>query len=403
MTMENKIPLFSLLIPTRNRAHLLRYALESVLMQDWDDYELIVSDNDSSDGTKEFVAGFAHPRLHYIRPPAYLYVSDHWNFAIRHARGKYVLMLADDDCLVPHALQTFADVAQKTGASIIGCTQPDYFSPDFPIESQQNTLLLPAFSGAVKYLEMRQVLVECFSFNPAYYPRVTTLIAREIVERIQQQFGYFFAMPFPEYVAYTMAFSLVKEYVLVDKPLVIMGRTPASLGPNYFWFGSDPAWGEAGKFSFQNTPLKGMFATNGIAESLLRAKRNLLENFQGIDLAYDKYYSNYYADMLAQQKLGRNVEREKNEYQLGVEALSGDLRRRVLIRSREIERRRSFGFQLLGKAKRTILQILSAAQARVHSPNRVFSKGGLIRGEEISSTDILSCAKWLATIADGSA
>jgi len=45
------MPLFSILIPLRNRVHLLKYVIQSVLNQYYDDYELIVSDNDSSDDT----------------------------------------------------------------------------------------------------------------------------------------------------------------------------------------------------------------------------------------------------------------------------------------------------------------------------------------------------------------
>ena len=52
------VPLFTLVIPTRNRAHLLRLALQSALAQDFLDYEVLVSDNFSSDGTPH---GFQSP------------------------------------------------------------------------------------------------------------------------------------------------------------------------------------------------------------------------------------------------------------------------------------------------------------------------------------------------------
>jgi glycosyltransferase involved in cell wall biosynthesis len=394
------MPLLSIVLPTRNRAHLLHYALQSILTQDWDDYELIVSDNDSSDGTKECIDSFSHPRLRYIRPSGYLHVCEHWDFAVRYAQGKYVLMFADDDCLAPKALRTFADVARTTGSPIIGCNLPDYFSPDFPTESLRNTIILPAFTGAVKHIEMRQVLAGSFNFNPVYYPRVPTLILREIVETLQQRFGYFFAIPFPEYVGYAMAFSMAKEYILVDKPLAVLGRTPASLGPSYFWFGSDPAWGEAGKFSFQNTPLKGTFVTNGIAESLLKAKQNLPGNFQGIDLAYDKYYSNYYADMLTLQKVGRDIQREMGEYQRVVASLPEELRNQVEFSVWNAERRDALWFRFIRKIQHTSLRFSLAIQAHVlPHQDRDFSKGGIIRGEQVGVKDILTCASWLAKIA----
>ena len=46
-------PLFSVVIPTRNRGHLLRHALHTALNQTFDDYEIVVSDNNSSDATPQ--------------------------------------------------------------------------------------------------------------------------------------------------------------------------------------------------------------------------------------------------------------------------------------------------------------------------------------------------------------
>ncbi|MGO9485931.1 MAG: glycosyltransferase family 2 protein [Rhodomicrobium sp.] len=49
-------PKYSILIPTRNGLRYLPYAIESVLSQSSDEFELIVSDNHSSDGTAEYLS-----------------------------------------------------------------------------------------------------------------------------------------------------------------------------------------------------------------------------------------------------------------------------------------------------------------------------------------------------------
>ena len=77
------MPFISVVIPTRNRAHLLRYALQSVVTQDWDDFEIIVSDNDSSDNTRQVVERYADKRIRYVRTDKYLYLYDHCIFAFR--------------------------------------------------------------------------------------------------------------------------------------------------------------------------------------------------------------------------------------------------------------------------------------------------------------------------------
>jgi glycosyltransferase involved in cell wall biosynthesis len=56
-------PRFSIVIPTRQRAHTLYFTLRSCLMQSFDDYEIVVCDNCSSPATREVVESFASPSV----------------------------------------------------------------------------------------------------------------------------------------------------------------------------------------------------------------------------------------------------------------------------------------------------------------------------------------------------
>ena len=58
-------PLFSVVIPTYNRANMLQRALESVLAQSYDNFEILVMDDGSTDNTAEVVASFTDPRITY--------------------------------------------------------------------------------------------------------------------------------------------------------------------------------------------------------------------------------------------------------------------------------------------------------------------------------------------------
>src|SRR5436309_9290227 len=90
-------PFFSVVLTTRNRAALLPFAVRSILAQSYGDFEIIISDNFSSDNTPEVAQSFGESRISYVRTRESLSMSESYSFALSHARGQYVTFLSDDD------------------------------------------------------------------------------------------------------------------------------------------------------------------------------------------------------------------------------------------------------------------------------------------------------------------
>jgi len=100
------MPKVTVVIPTYNRADLIGGTLESVREQTFADWECIVVDDGSTDGTEEVVQQFAEQdeRFHYVRQPnAGVCVAR--NRGISLARGKYVAFLDSDDHFAPNKLE----------------------------------------------------------------------------------------------------------------------------------------------------------------------------------------------------------------------------------------------------------------------------------------------------------
>ena len=97
-------PRVSVIIPTYNREAYLAEAVESVLAQTYDHYEVIVADDGSTDGTPERVAGFGES-VRYLRLPHVGWPSVVRNRALEIARGELVAFLDDDDRWHPKKLQ----------------------------------------------------------------------------------------------------------------------------------------------------------------------------------------------------------------------------------------------------------------------------------------------------------
>lgn len=102
-------PKVSVLVTTYNRSSLLKRALGTILMQDYQDYEIVVVDDQSPDDTPEIMAQYDDPRIRYIRNAENMAKkggdrSIFQRFVNEQARGDYFLWLCDDDYWLPSDL-----------------------------------------------------------------------------------------------------------------------------------------------------------------------------------------------------------------------------------------------------------------------------------------------------------
>ncbi len=98
-------PEFSVIIPTFNRAHVLPRAIDSVLGQSHGDFELLVVDDGSADGTAQCVARYQDARIQYIRHEQNRGQNTALNTGIAVARGTFVSFLDSDDAWDPAMLE----------------------------------------------------------------------------------------------------------------------------------------------------------------------------------------------------------------------------------------------------------------------------------------------------------
>ena len=96
---ESKPPTVSIAMPTYKGELFIRAAIESVLQQSFQDFELIISDDNSPDETQAIVESFEDPRIIYIRQDKNLGPEGNWNSCLSLARGKYFKLLPHDDLL----------------------------------------------------------------------------------------------------------------------------------------------------------------------------------------------------------------------------------------------------------------------------------------------------------------
>ncbi len=102
---KTQAPLVSVVIPTYNSAQYLLETIQSVLSQSWQDFEIIIVDDGSTDNTQEVVEAFNSNKIRYIRQENSGGPSRPRNVGISHARGKYVSLCDSDDLMSRNKLE----------------------------------------------------------------------------------------------------------------------------------------------------------------------------------------------------------------------------------------------------------------------------------------------------------
>lgn len=120
-------PLISIIVPTYNRAEMLREALQSALAQRYPHFEIIVSDNASTDQTAEVVQSFGDPRIRYFRQSHNIGITANWKFAVSQASATWITFLADDDQYLPDHLEFGVSVLRRYPTAAYHVSLAEYF------------------------------------------------------------------------------------------------------------------------------------------------------------------------------------------------------------------------------------------------------------------------------------
>jgi glycosyltransferase involved in cell wall biosynthesis len=118
-------PLVSICIPTYERPVLLREAVHSCLAQTFGDFEIVVTDNSTSDESERLIAQLGEPRIHYHRNERNIGGTGNFTKVLSLARGKYVKLLMDDDLIKPRFLELTVAALEKHATAGIAMAPMD--------------------------------------------------------------------------------------------------------------------------------------------------------------------------------------------------------------------------------------------------------------------------------------
>lgn len=143
-----KDPFFTVIIPTFNRKELLKGAVRSVLDQTFGNFEIIIVDDHSADGTGEIIPLFGDDRIEYVVNDHTKGISGARNAGIDRAKGTWTAFLDDDDIWLPEKLEILYMKISKVDDSI-GLIYTGYSYFDFDKEKGLSSHV-PAKEGWVQ-------------------------------------------------------------------------------------------------------------------------------------------------------------------------------------------------------------------------------------------------------------
>ncbi|MGH4023621.1 MAG: glycosyltransferase family 2 protein [Pseudonocardiaceae bacterium] len=184
--MPSEHPLVSICLPVRNGEEFLAEAAESVLAQDYERLELVVSDNASDDGTEEICRELARSdrRVRYHRQPRNIGLLNNFSEAQRLARGEFFKWIGDDDWLAPAYLSRCLAVFAEDPRLILVTTQQLYAGADgisrtLPYLSTE----LRSPQPDVRFAEMLRLLTESHLLLDPLYGLLRLSVVRQLPPR----------------------------------------------------------------------------------------------------------------------------------------------------------------------------------------------------------------------------
>lgn len=123
-------PKYSIMIPVNNVRNYLPGTIDSIIKQNYHNYELIISDDSSTDGTAEYIDTLDNPIIKVLHTPRRMTTAEHFDWVQTHAQGTWQIFLGGDDGLQPYFFMLadkLTDIAGKKNLRAIASRRAYFF------------------------------------------------------------------------------------------------------------------------------------------------------------------------------------------------------------------------------------------------------------------------------------
>lgn len=241
--MNNHIdyPLFTVIIPQKDRAEYLIHTLKTCMIQDYPNFEIIVSDDWSEDNSVEVVRELMtkDSRIKLFAHNHHLGMRDNFEFALNQVRPGYVLALGGDDGLVPGCIGRMFEILSLTKRELLTWVPAGFAYSDY--EGGRNIFSIKRNKNiGVKFIKSEfflNKLSQTFLYQIDECPMLFMkgVVSTKIIDRVKSRTkdNNFYCCPTPDGFSGVVLAGEVEDYAFTYEPLSIGGTTNKSQGRNY--------------------------------------------------------------------------------------------------------------------------------------------------------------------------
>lgn len=288
---------FSILIPTFNRHDIVFFAIESILNQTYQNFEILLLDNGSKPPLDS--SNFLDPRIRFFQNEYNIEPAESGELILDKINGTHFLFLADDDALVPNALEIVKTIFETNPGMESLSTGVFHYNHIYNI-IVENSNYFEKFSGKLESYDSWEAML--YYFN-GYWgigekkrykgPRAShssgSFFTKNLIEKTRNTQKELYIKTFGD-VGYIGTLLHVNKTYYLDLPLAIIGQTIISDSAG-MQLGSrikiDPRYQK----NLEYTPLKGVSFINIGTDTHLRViHRNKLENLIDCSLRPQFYF-----------------------------------------------------------------------------------------------------------------
>lgn len=234
-------PLFTVIIPQKDRAEYLIHTLKTCMIQDYPNFEIIVSDDCSTDDSVEIVNDLINKdsRIKLFAHSRHIGMRDNFEFALNQVRPGYVMALGGDDGLTPGSVWRMYEILSSTKRELLTWVPAGFTYSD--LEGGRNIFYIRRKKNrGVKFINSElflNSLTKTFIYQVDDCPMLfmkgvaSTVLIDRVKSRTKDQSFYYCATP-DGFSGIVLA-GEVEDYAFTSEPLSIGGSTIKSQGRNY--------------------------------------------------------------------------------------------------------------------------------------------------------------------------